>query len=227
MRTFLGITGASGHAYAGRLIRALHELGHEVDLAVSGAGAKVLAHEEGVRLGAEAQGLAGWVGEASGSVRVFGNDRVEAPPASGTSLTGGVIVCPCSMGTLARIAAGFSSNLIERAADVALKEGRTLILVPRETPLSEIHLENMLRLARMGAVLLPAAPGFYHRPHSIEDLLDHVVGKILDRLGLEHSVGARWSGTSSDAGKTPEPPPEPGIEPPDVLDAAGTQRGVT
>jgi 4-hydroxy-3-polyprenylbenzoate decarboxylase len=109
------------------------------------------------------------------------------------------------MGTLARVAAGFSSNLVERAADVALKEGRPLVLVPRETPLSEIHLENLLRLARMGAVVLPAAPGFYHRPKSVEDLVQHVVGKVLDRLGIAHASGARWGGLA-------EPPAEPGIE---------------
>ena len=111
------------------------------------------------------------------------------------------------MGTLARVAAGFSSNLVERAADVALKEGRTLIVVPRETPLSELHLENMLKLARLGAVVLPAAPGFYHHPRTIDDLVDHVVGKILDRLGLEHAVGARWSGRL-------DPPDEPGTQAP-------------
>jgi len=107
------------------------------------------------------------------------------------------------MGTLARVSAGFSSNLVERAADVALKEGKKLVLVPRETPLSPLHLENMLRLARLGAIILPAMPGFYHRPKRVEDLVGHVVGKILDRLGVEHSVGARWEGTevpAEDAG---------------------------
>jgi 4-hydroxy-3-polyprenylbenzoate decarboxylase len=138
-------------------------------------------------------------------VRAFPSEAVEAPPSSGTSLTGGVVLCPCSMGTLARVSVGFSSNLVERAADVAIKEGRRLILVPRETPLSEIHLENMLRLSRMGAVILPAMPGFYHRPESIDDLVDHVVGKILDRLGVEHAVGARWKGELP-------PPEDPGVE---------------
>ncbi len=194
-RYFVGITGASGHAYARALIRALLEAGHEVDLAVTGAGEKVLRHE----LGLARADL------AEPGVRVFDADAVEAPPSSGTALTGGVILCPCSMGTLARVAVGFSSNLVERAADVALKEGRPLVVVPREAPLSEIHLENLLRIAKLGAIVLPAAPGFYHRPKHLDDLVDHVVGKILDRLGVEHSRGARWSGLD-------EPPTERGIE---------------
>jgi 4-hydroxy-3-polyprenylbenzoate decarboxylase len=132
-------------------------------------------------------------------VRSFASGAIEAPPSSGTALTGGVIVCPCSMGTLSRISVGFSSNLIERAADVALKEGKRLVLVPRETPLSTVHLENLLRMSRLGAAILPAMPGFYHRPRTLEDLVDHVVGKILDRLGVEHQVGARWRGTDAAA----------------------------
>ncbi len=207
-RYFLGITGASGHVYAAALARALVGAGHAVDLAVSPAGAKVLRHELGVDVGPsgvpDRDAIAGWLGaDAAEVVRAFANDAVEAPPSSGTALTGGVVICPCSMGTLARVAVGFSSNLIERAADVALKEGRTLVLVPRETPLSAIHLENMLRLARLGATILPAAPGFYHRPRAIDDLVGHVVGKVLDRLGVEHA-GQRWSGEL-------EPPAEPGI----------------
>lgn len=200
-RYFVGITGASGHPYAELLIRSLVAAGHDVDLAVTDAGAKVLEHELGVRAGPGGRDLParleGWLGaEVARSVRAFRADAIEAPPSSGTALTGGVIVCPCSMGTLARVAAGYSSNLVERAADVALKEGRTLVLVPRETPLSAIHLENMLRLARLGAVVLPAMPGFYHAPRSLEDLVAHVVGKILDRLGVEHGLTRRWSGTS-------------------------------
>ncbi|MHC4893219.1 MAG: UbiX family flavin prenyltransferase, partial [Planctomycetota bacterium] len=134
-------------------------------------------------------------------VEAFPASAVEAPPSSGTSLTGGVVICPCSMGTLARAAVGFSSNLVERAADVALKERRNLIFVPRETPLSEVHLENMLRLTRLGATILPAMPGFYHAPRDMDDLIGHVVGKVLDRLGIEHQVGARWKGI-------PEDPPD-------------------
>lgn len=219
-RFFVGITGASGHAYARTLIQALVAAGHEVDMSLTGAGAKVLAHEEGVRLtpGAEAPAqLAAWLGkECSAAVRFFAADAVEAPPSSGTALTGGVILCPCSMGTLARVAVGFSSNLVERAADVALKEGRTLILVPRETPLSELHLKNMLELARAGGVILPAMPGFYHRPKDMDDLVAHVVGKILDRLGVEHAVGARWKGSS-------DPPAGAGEEDPRRFRGGGAQ----
>ena len=198
-RFFVGITGASGHAYAETLVRALVAAGQDVDLSITAAGCKVLRHELGVEAGAAGERLAAalpaWLGEpVAARVRAFRSAAVEAPPSSGTALTGGVILCPCSMGTLARVAVGFSSNLVERAADVALKERRRLVIVPREAPLSEIHLENMLKLARLGALVLPAAPGFYHRPESIQDLLDHVVGKVLDALGVEH-FGARWKGT--------------------------------
>jgi len=212
-RFFVGITGASGHLYAEALVRALCAAGHGVDLCVTASGAKVLRHERGVDAGRLVEELPRWLGaEAAASVRVFPPAAVEAPASSGTALLRAVILCPCSMGTLARVAAGFSSNLVERAADVALKEGRTLVLVPRETPLSALHLENMLRLARLGAVLLPAMPGFYHHPRSLEDLVAHVVGKILDRLGVSHTGGARWQGQL-------EPPAEPGTEPPERLQA--------
>jgi len=208
-RFFLGITGASGHAYARTLARALVAGGHELDVSITAAGAKVMRHEIGIDPGAQGEKLGGeidrWLGiPARGAVRAFRSDAIEAPPSSGTALVGGAIVCPCSMGTLARISAGFSSNLVERAADVALKEGRKLVLVPRETPLSAIHLENLLRMARLGAIVLPAMPGFYHRPATLEDLVDHVVGKILDRLGVEHALGARWKGL-------PPAPGDPGV----------------
>lgn len=209
-RYFVGITGASGHAYAEALVRALVAAGAGVDLCVTPSGLKVLRHELGVEGGsahALAAVLPAWLGrEVAPAVRVFEPDAIEAPASSGTALIRGTILCPCSMGTLARVAAGFSSNLVERAADVALKEGRTLCLVPRETPLSALHLENMLRLARMGAIVLPAMPGFYHHPRSVDDLVQHVVGKILDRLGLAHARAARWQGEL-------EPPPEAGAEP--------------
>lgn len=214
MRFFVGITGASGHAYARALVAGLARSGHDVDLAVTGAGAKVLAHEQGVAAGPDGalsrDALEGWLTpEVARRVRAFPTSAVEAPPSSGTSLTGGVILCPCSMGTLARVSVGFSSNLVERAADVALKEGRPLVLVPREAPYSEIHLENMLRLARKGAVILPASPGFYHRPRTLDDLVGHLVGKILDRLGVEHALSARWSGLPEDEGTGGPPPPDP------------------
>jgi 4-hydroxy-3-polyprenylbenzoate decarboxylase len=210
-RVFVGITGASGHAYAEALVRALLAAGRGVDLCVTASGAKVLAHELGIRAESPLS-LCSALAErmssapADGALRVFPPDAVEAPASSGTALLRAVVLCPCSMGTLARVAAGFSSNLVERAADVALKEGRTLVLVPRETPLSAIHLENMLRLVRAGAVVLPAMPGFYHRPRALEDLVQHVVAKVLDRLGIEQPGAARWKGEL-------EPPAEPGTEP--------------
>ncbi len=198
-RYFVGLTGASGHAYARTLIRALVGAGCDVDVSITAAGCKVLRHEQGFDAGVEGEKLgavlAPWLGEEiAPRVRAFTGSAVEAPPSSGTSLTGGVIICPCSMGTLARASVGFSSNLVERAVDVALKERRKLILVAREAPYSTLHLENMLRLSRMGALILPASPGFYHKPKTLDDLVDHVVGKVLDALGVQHSVGARWKG---------------------------------
>lgn len=229
-RYFVGLTGASGHAYADALVRALLEAGHDVDLSVTEAGAKVMRHELGIDPGAHGEKLAcelaSWLGPAAARVRAFASDAVEAPPSSGTALTGGVILCPCSMGTLARVAVGFSSNLVERAADVALKEGRPLIVVPREAPYSELHLENMLRLARLGVTVLPASPGFYHRPKAIEDLVGHIVGKILDRLRIEHPRSVRWKGL-------PPAPPEhedPGTHrplPPDPLQRRAARGGGT
>lgn len=201
---FVGLTGASGHRYAEVLLRALVQCGASVDLSITEAGCKVLRHELGVDAGERGERLESalptWLGEeVAASIRCYESGAVEAPASSGTSGTGAVILCPCSMGTLSRVSIGFSSNLVERAADVALKEKRQLILVPRETPLSEIHLENMLRLSRMGAVVLPAMPGFYHGPNSIDDLVEHVVGKLLDTLGLKHELGARWKGIESPA----------------------------
>jgi 4-hydroxy-3-polyprenylbenzoate decarboxylase len=205
------MTGASGQLYGERLVRALVAAGHEVDLALSPAATKVFPHELGYTVGKNGEKLAArlpeWLGEeTAASVRAFRCDAIEAPASSGTSGIRAVILCPCSMGTLARVAAGYSSNLVERAADVALKERRELVLVPRETPLGEIHLENLLRLRRMGAVVLPAMPGFYHLPRTVEELVDHVVGKVLDSLRIEHSVGARWDGFPRRA------PEDPGLE---------------
>lgn len=198
-RFFVGLTGASGHAYAEALIKALVQADQDVDVSITEAGCKVLRHELGVDAGEYGEQLAAvlasWLSPAiAARVRAFSSKSIEAPPSSGTALTGGVIVCPCSMGTLARVAVGFSSNLVERAADVALKERRPLVLVPREAPLSEIHLENLLRLARLGAVIVPASPGFYHRPRSIDDLTNHVAGKVLDVLRVPHTLSARWQG---------------------------------
>lgn len=186
-------SGGSGIAYGIRLVEALLQAGCEVHLAATAAAFRVLRHEAGIALdpsGADLVGL--FAPELRGSLRVHARDAVEAAPSSGSAGIEAVVVCPCSMGTLARIAHGFSSNLVERAADVAIKEGRRLVVVPRETPLSTIHLQNMLDLARMGVVVLPAMPGFYHRPQTVQDLVDFVVGKVLDRLGVEHAVVRRW-----------------------------------
>ncbi len=183
-----GITGASGAPYAVRLLRALNDSGTPVRLIVSGYGLRLLAEESGID-GIDA--LRAATGDWS-RVELYDSLDRGATPASGSAPSAGMVVCPCSMGTLASIAAGTSRNLVERAADVALKERRPLILVPRETPLSLIHLENMTRLTRAGATIMPAAPGFYHRPRSIDDMVDFVAARILDHLGVEHGIGKRW-----------------------------------
>jgi 4-hydroxy-3-polyprenylbenzoate decarboxylase len=189
----VGITGASGAPYAVRLLQQLVAAHRPVSLIVSKYGMRLLEAEAGIgSIDAlrDAVGEAGW----KSCVESFSNDDRGAPPASGSSLTAGMIVCPCSMGTLSAIAVGSSRSLIERAADVTLKERRKLILVPRETPLSAIHLGNMLRLTRAGAVVMPAAPGFYHRPRQVSDLVDFVVARMLDQLGVEQTLVRRWEG---------------------------------
>ncbi len=195
-----GITGASGAPYAVRLLRALNESGTPVRLIVSTYGLRLLAEESGI------EGLDGLRAATGDWSRVELYDSLDrgATPASGSSPSAGMVVCPCSMGTVASIAAGTSRNLVERAADVALKERRPLILVPRETPLSLIHLENLTRLTRAGATIMPAAPGFYHRPKSIDDLVDFMAARILDHLGVEHSVGSRWKSGERPAKDAPD-----------------------
>lgn len=186
-------SGGSGIAYGIRLVEVLLSAGHAVHLCATGAALRVLVHEAGRPIDLDRPDLASLFAEPlRARLRVHSLDAVEAAPASGSAGIRATIVVPCSMGTLARIAHGFSSNLVERAADVALKEGRPLLVVPRETPLSIVHLENMLALARLGAVLLPAMPGFYHRPQTVADLVDFVVAKILDRLRVEHPLIRRW-----------------------------------
>jgi 4-hydroxy-3-polyprenylbenzoate decarboxylase len=189
----LAITGASGAPYAVRLLEQLLGAGREVSLIVSDHGLRLLATELGI---ATVEALRAAVGGDRWDrlVRAFDDRDRGAPPASGSWLAGGMVICPCSMGTLSAIAAGASRSLVERAADVALKERRPLIVVPRETPLSAIHLENMLRLTRAGAIVLPAAPGFYHRPTRIEQLVDFVVARVLDHLGVAHALVPRWGG---------------------------------
>jgi 4-hydroxy-3-polyprenylbenzoate decarboxylase len=192
MRIFLGITGASGAPYAARLLQALSAAGAEVGLTVSDSGFEVVATElygdaslpEDEVLRRLTAGLDG--------VTYYPKDDYKNPYASGSAKVDGYVVCPCSMATLGTIAAGAMANLVHRAASVALKEGRRLVLVPRETPLSTIHLENMLRLRQAGAVILFAAPGFYHSPRTIDDLINFVVGRCLDQLGIDNSLVTRW-----------------------------------
>lgn len=186
------ITGASGAPYAVRLLRALVDARRTVQLIVSDHGWRLLQTESGIADAAALQNATG--GSAwKGLVAVFDDRDRGAAPASGSALTAGMVIAPCSMGTLAAIAAGTSRSLVERAADVTLKERRPLVLLPRETPLSAIHLENMLRVTRAGAVVMPAAPGFYHRPERIDDLVDFMVGRMLDHLGVENTVSRRWN----------------------------------
>ena len=189
----VGITGASGAPYAVRLLQQLTAAHRSVSLIVSRYGMRLLETESGISsMDAlrEAVGKDAW----DSCVTTYANDDRGAPPASGSALTSGMVVCPCSMGTLSAISVGASRSLIERAADVTLKERRKLILVPRETPLSAIHLSNMLRLTRAGATVMPAAPGFYHRPQQISDLVDFVVARVLDQIGIEQKLVRRWSG---------------------------------
>lgn len=189
----VAITGASGAPYAVRLMSALVDAKQPVQLIVSSHGLRLLATEldiDSVHALRSRVGDKGW----DSYVTAFDDNDRGAAPASGSALNAGMVICPCSMGTLSAIAAGSSRSLVERAADVALKERRKLVLVPRETPLSAIHLENMLRVTRAGAIVMPAAPGFYHRPKSIDDLVDFVVARVLDHLGVEHSLVPRWSG---------------------------------
>ena len=186
-------SGGSGSRYGRRLVEVLLSLGHTVHLCATGAALRVLKHEEDEAVDIESPNLRALFDDAlQDNLHVHDLYAVEATPASGSAGLAATVVVPCSMGTLARVAHGFSSNLVERAADVAIKEGRPLLVVPRETPLSELHLENMLKLARLGVIVLPAMPGFYQRPKTVADLVDFVVGKILDRLGIEHSLMPRW-----------------------------------
>jgi flavin prenyltransferase len=188
----VAITGASGAPYAVRLLSSLVEAKQPVQLIVSSHGLRLLATEldiDSVEALRDAVGRRAW----DARVTVFDDADRGAAPASGSAINAGMVICPCSMGTLSAVAAGSSRSLVERAADVALKERRKLILVPRETPLSAIHLENMLRLTRAGAVVMPAAPGFYHRPRSVDDLVNFVVARVLDHFGVSHSLVPRWS----------------------------------
>ncbi len=199
MEITVGITGASGTIYAHRTLQLIAASGvvDTVNLIMSGTAATVAQLEMGVNLREpDRRGLNEWLGLEADSalIRYWRLDNLAAKPSSGSNKQAGMIIVPCSMGTLGAIASGAGTNLIHRAADVCLKEGRKLVLVPRETPYSAIHLENMLRLAHAGARILPASPGFYHRPQTIDDLVEHLCFRILDQFDIPHSKKSQWTG---------------------------------
>lgn len=192
----LALTGASGAPYALRLLQCLVATDRQVYVMVSKAAQVVLATETQLKLPGTTEKMTAHLTDVfnakPGQITVFGREQWFAPVASGSGRNGPMVVCPCSTGTLSAIATGASNNLIERAADVAIKERRTLILVPRETPFSPIHLENMLKLANMGVTIMPASPGFYHNPNSVEDLVDFMVARLLSHLDIEQSLIPFW-----------------------------------
>jgi len=196
-RIVLAWTGASGAAYGLRLLDCLLSAGATVELIVSKAAQVVLDQEADLTLPAQPDAmrrtLLDHLGRESGDLRVYGREQWTAPVASGSNPPQAMVVCPCTSGTVSAIANGTSDNLIERAADVMLKERRPLLLVHRETPLSVIHLENLTRLARIGATIMPANPGFYHRPADVSEVVDFMVARILDHLGLPHALIPRWA----------------------------------
>ncbi|MFV9510688.1 UbiX family flavin prenyltransferase [Tepidibacillus sp. LV47] len=188
----VGITGASGAIYGVRLTQELLKLGHKIHLVVTEAGWQVFEQELDWKIKDRNIVIDEQFQRFVGELHFHSLHDFSAPIASGSYQVDGMVVIPCSMGTLSGIANGASGNLLERAADVVLKEGKKLIIVPRETPLHQIHLENMLKLAKAGARILPAMPGFYHKPRTIDELVNHLVGKVLDSLEVEHSLFKRW-----------------------------------
>lgn len=192
----LAMTGASGAAYGIRLLECLLQARRRVYFLISDAARTVVKMELGVELPADVQALEVFLSQRCkaqpGQLRVFGNMDWLAPPASGTGGKIPMIICPASGGVISAIATGASTNLVQRAADVAIKEKRPLILVPREMPVSAIHLENQLKLARLGVTIMPASPGFYQKPRSLDDIVDFVVARILDQLDIPHTLLARW-----------------------------------
>ena len=193
MRVFLGVTGASGAPYAERLLRALVAADCEVGLAASRSGIEVIATElyrdPSIR---REEVLERFVGESASNVTVYGESDFSSPYASGSAKVDAYVICPCSMATVGTLASGAMQNLIHRAASVALKERRKLVLVPRETPLSSIHLRGLATLNEAGAVILFAAPGFYHAPETIDDLVDFLVARCLDQIGIDNTLAKRW-----------------------------------
>lgn len=196
----LAITGASGAPYALRLLQCLLTAGRDVYLMVSAPAQVVLATETDLQVPGRPEAMQAFFtehfGARSSQLQVFGREQWMAPVASGSNAPRSMVVCPCSTGTLSSIATGASNTLIERAADVMIKEHRQLILVPREMPFSAIHLENMHKLAQLGVTIMPACPGFYHKPGSVEELVDFVVARILDHLGVELQLAPRWGDDS-------------------------------
>ena len=194
-RIFVALTGASGSIYGLRLVEQLCLSGIDVTFTASCSGTLVCREETGLDLSGDLEKATQRLYthlEVDSGVEMVHPDDLFCPAASGSAAPDAMVVIPCSMGTLARIACGISGNLIERCADVMLKERRPLLLVPRETPLSEIHLENMLKLSRAGARIVPAMPAFYHKPETVIELVDFVVGKVLDQLDIEHELFKRW-----------------------------------
>jgi 4-hydroxy-3-polyprenylbenzoate decarboxylase len=199
MELTVAITGASGTIYAKRTLQLLAASGvvETINLIMSGTAATVAQVELGINLrDPDTAKINAWLELPPDSklIRHWRLDNLAAKPSSGSNKQAGMIVVPCSMGTLGAIASGAGTNLIHRAADVCLKEGRTLLLVPRETPYNAIHLENMLRLSHAGARILPASPGFYHRPQTIDELVEHLCFRILDQFGIPHSKKMQWNG---------------------------------
>jgi 4-hydroxy-3-polyprenylbenzoate decarboxylase len=190
----VAITGASGAAYGLTLIRALAAAGHRVHVIVSPGGARVIRHECDLALNPKAPEPHALAPEHADRIVPHAVGNYGASIASGSYPLAGLAVCPCSMGTLGRIAAGTAENLVTRAADVCLKERRPLVVVPREAPLSAIHLENMLRLARAGASIVPAAPGFYQNPRTVDDLIRFVVARVMEQLGVDQELTEPWRG---------------------------------
>jgi 4-hydroxy-3-polyprenylbenzoate decarboxylase len=203
----LAFTGASGMPYGVRLLECLIGANVRIYLLYSQVAQVVARQEMDLALPARAREAEAFFaqryGAAPGQLTAFGREEWFAPVASGSNPADAMVICPCSMGTLAAVAQGLADNLIERAADVMLKEARKLVIVPRETPFSAIHLENMLRLSRAGAVVLPANPGFYHHPKSVSDVVDFVVARVLDQLALPHTLMPRWGEAGAGSREVP------------------------
>ncbi len=193
---FVGVSGASGAPYAERLVAALAASGCRLQLSISDSGVLVLAHELELAAAGREAVTAAFLELAGATAEVFAPDDLAALPASGSSAADAVVICPCSMATAAHVALGAGLTLMQRAADVALKERRPLVVVPRETPLTQIHLRRLLELAEAGAVVLPAMPGFYSRPQTLQDAVDHVTGKVMSALGFAHDLFPPWAGIS-------------------------------